>query len=214
MANATAMVIVCIFWWLIGFAFPAPIQARILKDAQDAPNLASTLISTAFNVGIGGGAILGGFALEAGWGYQRLPWISIAFATVGLVTALYLAMQTAARWLPPERKHSTELSPRRVVDKLIDLALGDRVDRHRSGFGRRRCGSPPGAPAAACGRDRRCRRPARPSRLTGMMVRVEARARAPVSSPARKRSQTSTKAAGWLQNGIVPSAPRRISSMK
>lgn len=91
MPYPVPMVAVCVVWWLAGFAFPAPIQARILKEASDAPNLASTLISTAFNLGIAGGAALGGFALERGLGYQRLPWISLCFAVVGLLIALYLA---------------------------------------------------------------------------------------------------------------------------
>jgi MFS transporter, DHA1 family, inner membrane transport protein len=92
MPHPVAMVAVCVFWWLIGFAFPAPVQARILKDASDAPNLASTLISTAFNLGIAGGAALGGFALDKGLGYERLPWISLGFAISGLVIALCLAV--------------------------------------------------------------------------------------------------------------------------
>ena len=90
MPYPVAMVVACVFWWLIGFAFPAPIQARILKDASDAPNLASTLISTAFNIGIAAGAVLGGFVLDAGWGYQRLPWISVGFEVTGLIIALGL----------------------------------------------------------------------------------------------------------------------------
>ena len=91
MPYPVAMVTVCVFWWLVGFAFPAPVQSRILKEASDAPNLASTLVSTAFNLGIAGGAALGGFALERGWGYERLPWISLVFAIGGLMVALYLA---------------------------------------------------------------------------------------------------------------------------
>jgi DHA1 family inner membrane transport protein len=90
MPYPVAMVIACVFWWLVGFAFPAPIQARILKDASDAPNLASTLISTAFNIGIAAGAFLGAFVLDAGWGYQRLPWIAVGFEIAGLIIGLAL----------------------------------------------------------------------------------------------------------------------------
>ena len=43
-------------WSALGSAFDAPVQARILEAAREAPNLAATLISTAFNIGIALGA--------------------------------------------------------------------------------------------------------------------------------------------------------------
>ena len=64
--------------WLTGFGFVAPVQARILKAASDAPNFASTLISSAFNIGIAGGAALGGAVIAAGWGYGTLPLVGAA----------------------------------------------------------------------------------------------------------------------------------------
>ena len=63
----------------------------ILKGAGDAPNLASTLISTAFNIGIAAGPWLGGLALNAGWGYARLPWISVFFVAAALAVAILSA---------------------------------------------------------------------------------------------------------------------------
>jgi DHA1 family inner membrane transport protein len=90
MHNPVAMIGVCIAWWFVGFAFPAPMQARILKAAADAPNLVSTLLSSAFNVGIAGGAALGSVALSAGWGYERLPWVSVGFALAALIGTVIL----------------------------------------------------------------------------------------------------------------------------
>jgi DHA1 family inner membrane transport protein len=65
----------------------APLQARILKGARAAPNLAATLISSAFNIGISCGAALGASALVHGFGYADLPWFGLA----GLAPALGLA---------------------------------------------------------------------------------------------------------------------------
>lgn len=80
--------------WLIGFGFPAPVQTRILKTASDAPNFASTLISTAFNIGIAGGAALGGAVIAAGWGYAMLPLVSAGwFASALLATLALLAYE-------------------------------------------------------------------------------------------------------------------------
>ena len=85
------MAVVLFLSSLIGFCFAAPVQTRILSGARDAPNLASTLISTAFNVGIAAGPWLGGLALNAGWGYARLPLISVLFVAAALVVAIVSA---------------------------------------------------------------------------------------------------------------------------
>ena len=86
--DPLAMAIVFVLWALVGFSFAAPVQTRILKGAAEAPNLASTLISTAFNIGIAAGAWLGGVALTGGWGYAELPWISVGFLLAALVVAI------------------------------------------------------------------------------------------------------------------------------
>ncbi len=86
--DVFAMGTVFFLWSMVGFSFSAPVQARILAAAHDAPNFVSTLISTAYNVGIAGGAWLGGVALNAGWQYARLPAISTAFVGLALLVAL------------------------------------------------------------------------------------------------------------------------------
>ena len=87
--NSIPMMTAGVFLWsLVGFSFAAPVQTRILRAARDAPNLASTLISSAFNVGIAVGAWLGGVALGLDWGYARLPWISALFVALALAIAL------------------------------------------------------------------------------------------------------------------------------
>ena len=86
--HAVAMAAVYFLWSLVGFAVSAPVQSRILAAAHDAPNLVSTLISTAYNVGIAGGAWLGGVALNSGWHYAQLPGISALFMAFALVVAL------------------------------------------------------------------------------------------------------------------------------
>ena len=86
--DPVAMTAVFFLGSLVGFSFSAPVQARILHAAHDAPNLVSTLISTAYNVGIAAGAWLGGVALNAGWHYAQLPGISAVFMAVALAVAL------------------------------------------------------------------------------------------------------------------------------
>lgn len=83
---------VCIVLWSgLSFGFGAPAQTRILKAAADAPNLASPLVPTAFNIGIALGASIGAAALEAGWGYPSLP-------LIGVVSSLAAAAIAVASW--------------------------------------------------------------------------------------------------------------------
>lgn len=55
------------------WALNAPVQSRILTATRAAPHLASTLISTAYNIGIALGAWIGALWIDAGLGYQSLP---------------------------------------------------------------------------------------------------------------------------------------------
>jgi len=88
--NAIAMGICILLWSGLCFGFGAPVQTRILKAAADAPNLASPLVPTAFNLGIALGASIGAAALDHGWGYISLPWIgciaSVAAAVIAVIS--------------------------------------------------------------------------------------------------------------------------------
>ncbi len=79
-----------LIWGAIQFGAGAPLQSRIVDQASEAPNLASTLNQGAFNFGNATGASLGGLLITAGFSYRVLP---IASAIVTLVT-LSLAFLT------------------------------------------------------------------------------------------------------------------------
>jgi DHA1 family inner membrane transport protein len=80
----------------VGFAFNTPVQSRILHAAREAPNLAATLVSTAFNIGIAAGAFVGAAMLNAGIGYQYLP-------VVGIVCSLVATGVAALSWMLERR---------------------------------------------------------------------------------------------------------------
>lgn len=86
--NPWIMTVAVLFWGGVNFAFGSPLQSRILAWAADAPNLASALIPSCFNIGIAIGAVLGATLLEAGFSYRNLPLIG----TVALVLALGIAV--------------------------------------------------------------------------------------------------------------------------
>jgi hypothetical protein len=121
--DQVAMTVTFFLWWLIGFSFAAPAQARILKGAADAPNLASTLISTAFNIGIAAGPWLGGIALNAGWGYARLPWISVFFVARSITFLTFETCHRPPRAVRTPRILSACAIPRRLVMPEARTAL-------------------------------------------------------------------------------------------
>ncbi|MCR6669975.1 MFS transporter [Devosia ginsengisoli] len=100
--NPLVMTVAVLFWGGVNFAFGSPLQSRILTWAADAPNLASALIPSCFNIGIAIGAVLGGTLLEAGFGYRNLPLIGTAALVLALLIAIgsYLAEQRAAPAIP------------------------------------------------------------------------------------------------------------------
>ena len=89
-ANSTLVPIVLCAIWLVGFMFLAPVQARVMREVSDAPNFTSTLMSTAFQVGIAAGAAIGAAGISAGWGYAQLPLVSSGFLSLSLLVTLGL----------------------------------------------------------------------------------------------------------------------------
>lgn len=88
--SAWGMVIALWARWMVGFGFPAPLRARVLKDAAGAETLASTLTTTASNLGAGLAAAVGAAAIAGGWGYASLLPISVSAMTIALFALLIL----------------------------------------------------------------------------------------------------------------------------
>ncbi|WP_225769419.1 MFS transporter [Inquilinus sp. Marseille-Q2685] len=89
----TAMVL----WGVVQFSLGAPLQTRVVDQAHEAPNLASTLNQGAFNLGNAAGAWLGGAAITAGMPYGQIPYLGAAVAVAGLgVAVLSYALEKRA----------------------------------------------------------------------------------------------------------------------
>ena len=76
--------------WGIGFGFPAPLRARVIAIARDAPTLASMLTSSAGSIGAATGAAAGGAVISACCGLAGVPLICAAFTAASLLTTLAL----------------------------------------------------------------------------------------------------------------------------
>jgi DHA1 family inner membrane transport protein len=72
-------------WGALVFALVSPLQMRVVTEASDAPNLASTVNQGAFNFGNATGAWIGGVGITWGMAYDHLPWIGVSLAIVALM---------------------------------------------------------------------------------------------------------------------------------
>lgn len=77
-------------WGILAFAVCAITQAMVVEAASAAPNLASTLNISAFNLGNAIGASISAAALSAGLGLKAIPLLAAAVAIAGAASALSL----------------------------------------------------------------------------------------------------------------------------
>lgn len=83
------------FWSVASFALVPPLQTRIVQEAADGPNLASSMNVGAFNLGNAIGAALGGFVIDAGLGYPAVSLAGSAMAAAGLALAVWITRREA-----------------------------------------------------------------------------------------------------------------------
>jgi DHA1 family inner membrane transport protein len=83
------VVLIAVIVWGAAFGgIPAMLQTRMLRTASfRARDLSAALQTTAFNVGIGGGALLGGLLLDS-TGLEVLPFVMILLVAAGLGLSL------------------------------------------------------------------------------------------------------------------------------
>lgn len=72
---------------LTGFSIAPALNARVFVVAGDAPTLAASVNTSAFNVGNTLGPWLGGSVIAAGWGYVAPVWVAAGVAVTALGVA-------------------------------------------------------------------------------------------------------------------------------
>jgi DHA1 family inner membrane transport protein len=99
---ALPMALALTVWGALNFSIGTVVQTRILAWTADAPNLASSLIPSGFNIGIALAASIGAMLLNGGYGYRSLPLIGVAAMIVGAgVALLSSAAERRAGRTPP-----------------------------------------------------------------------------------------------------------------
>ncbi len=100
-AGSTPVVVTAFLIWGVAFgAVPPLVQTRMMKLASPrARDLAGALQTTAFNVGIGGGALFGALLL-AGPGMGALPIAQVGLTVAGLVLGFVPSLARRPAWRP------------------------------------------------------------------------------------------------------------------
>ncbi|MET1116676.1 MAG: sugar transporter [Comamonas sp.] len=92
-SHALLFYIVVSFWGIALICFALAMQSRVLHEAADATDVGMAMFSGIFNIGIGGGALLGNQVIEHG----SLAHIGTAGGTLALMGLLWCAW-AGARW--------------------------------------------------------------------------------------------------------------------
>lgn len=90
--------LLCILWGIAITAFNLVFQAQIIQLAPQATSIAMSIYSGIYNVGIGSGALIGGYACT----YLSISWIGYVGGVISFIAAIY-----CSRHLLPLLKRET-----------------------------------------------------------------------------------------------------------
>ena len=91
-APAWLLMALCFFWGIVITVLGLAMISRVLHFAADATDVASSIYSSLFNVGIGGGALFGRYAAQ--WfGLNNIGYAGGSLAALALLLALLLVKQ-------------------------------------------------------------------------------------------------------------------------
>jgi DHA1 family inner membrane transport protein len=123
-AQVTAVAAVLLFG-LSAFVINPGLQTEVMRQATAAPNLASAVNISAFNVGNTAGPWLGGLLIAADYGYPSVTYLgaTLALGALGAVLAtLYMRSRGAGRGRGPR---TTLIRPRRSLHPRSHIAHGE-----------------------------------------------------------------------------------------
>ncbi|MFH8369725.1 Cmx/CmrA family chloramphenicol efflux MFS transporter [Streptomyces sp. NPDC018031] len=101
-AHAVVPVLVLVLLLgLAGYVTNPALQSRVFTLAPDAPTLVGATNTAAFNVGNTLAPMLGGLAIDAGYGYASVAWVGAGLAALGCAGVLWAA-RLQGGWSDPD----------------------------------------------------------------------------------------------------------------
>jgi DHA1 family inner membrane transport protein len=86
--DKTACVVAVAAFGIAAFSINPALQAQVMREAGDAPTLATTTNTSAFNIGNTLGPWVGGSVIDAGYGFTAPPRAAALLAAAGLLAAV------------------------------------------------------------------------------------------------------------------------------
>lgn len=87
-SHSIVVIVALVVWGAAFGGAPALLQTRVLQVASpQLRDVSAALVTTSFNIGIGGGALIGSLMLD-GWGLHTLPFANVAVVVVIIVLIL------------------------------------------------------------------------------------------------------------------------------
>ncbi|EPL9568371.1 sugar transporter [Providencia rettgeri] len=105
--NAWSLIILSVFWGIAMMCISLGMQVKVIDLAPDATDLAMAIFSGIFNIGIGGGALLGNQVIVH-MGMTRIGYVGAVIGVIAFVLCLYLFRrysQTLSDKLTPAAQH-------------------------------------------------------------------------------------------------------------
>lgn len=87
--HVYGMMTIALYWGMSMICLSLALRAKILDFSSDATDVAMAIFSALYNVGIGGGALIGASVAQH-LGLSAIGWIGASIAILGTILALYL----------------------------------------------------------------------------------------------------------------------------
>jgi DHA1 family inner membrane transport protein len=101
--NAVLLVATIAAFGVAAFSINPALQAQVMREAGDAPTLAATTNTSAFNVGNTIGPWVGGLVITAGFGFTAPAWVAALLAVAGLAAAAVSGLLGSGADAVPDR---------------------------------------------------------------------------------------------------------------
>ncbi|MBT2488752.1 MFS transporter [Streptomyces sp. ISL-96] len=89
--NLTLTVVLVLVLGVAGYVINPALQSRVFTIAPDAPTLVPAVSTSAFNVGITLTPMLGGMAIDAGFGYASVAWVGAGVGALAVAATAWAA---------------------------------------------------------------------------------------------------------------------------